>query len=134
MKKWRCTICGEVFEGDNPPDVCPVCNVGSEFFEEVKDEEKIVSSTDKSNERKKVISGKAWKCTVCDEIFPDGEVPDTCPVCGVGKELFEEIEIKPASETSWKCTVCNEVIDGEECPIICPVCGAGKLLKGKKSP
>ena len=40
-------------------------------------------------------------------------------MCGVGKELFEEIEIKPASETSWKCTVCNEVIDGEECPIRC---------------
>lgn len=125
MKKWRCTICGEEFEGENPPEVCPVCNVGSEFFEEVKAEEKTTPSINR-DEKKKVISGKAWKCTVCDEIFPDGEVPDTCPVCGVGKELFEEIEIKPVSETSWKCTVCSEVIDGEECPAVCPVCGAGK--------
>lgn len=37
-KKWRCTICGEEFEGDTPPEVCPICNVGSEFFEEIKDE------------------------------------------------------------------------------------------------
>lgn len=122
-KKWRCTICGEEFEGDTPPEVCPVCNVGSEFFEEVKEEKKIAPLTNKS-EKKKVVSGKAWKCTVCDEIFPDDEVPDTCPVCGVGRELFEEIEIKAASETSWKCTVCNEIIDGEECPNVCPVCGA----------
>lgn len=125
IKKWRCTICGEEFEGDTPPEVCSVCNVGSEFFEEVKNEKEIIASANKI-EKKKNISGKAWKCTVCDEIFQDGEVPDTCPVCGVGKELFEEIEIKPVSETSWKCTVCSEVIDGEECPAICPVCGAGK--------
>ena len=44
MKKWRCTICGEEFEGENPPEVCPVCNVGSEFFEEVKAEEKTAPS------------------------------------------------------------------------------------------
>ncbi len=124
-KKWRCTICGEEFEGDTPPEVCPICNVGSEFFEEIKDEKKVIPPVDKV-EKKKVISGKAWKCTVCDEIFSEDEVPDTCPVCGVGKELFEEIEIKPVSEITWKCTVCSEMIDEEECPIICPVCGAGR--------
>lgn len=24
-KKWKCTVCGYVHEGDNPPDECPVC-------------------------------------------------------------------------------------------------------------
>ena len=57
MKKWRCTICGEEFEGENPPEVCPVCNVGSEFFEEVKAEEKTTPSINR-DEKKKVISGK----------------------------------------------------------------------------
>jgi rubrerythrin len=25
MKKWKCTICGYIHEGDRPPDACPVC-------------------------------------------------------------------------------------------------------------
>lgn len=35
MKKWECTICGYVHEGDTPPEVCPICGVGPEGFEEV---------------------------------------------------------------------------------------------------
>ena len=35
-KKWVCTICGYVHEGDTPPEVCPVCKVpGSKFTEMV---------------------------------------------------------------------------------------------------
>lgn len=37
MKKWRCTVCGYIHEGDAPPDVCPVCGVGPELFEQVKE-------------------------------------------------------------------------------------------------
>ena len=35
MKKWKCTVCGEVFEAETCPEICPVCGVGSEMFEEV---------------------------------------------------------------------------------------------------
>ena len=35
VKKWRCVICGEVVEGDEPPAACPVCGVGPEQFVEV---------------------------------------------------------------------------------------------------
>jgi rubrerythrin len=35
MKKWRCLVCGEVFEGATPPEVCPVCGAGEDSFEEV---------------------------------------------------------------------------------------------------
>ena len=32
MKKWVCTVCGYVYEGENPPEACPVCKVpGSKF-------------------------------------------------------------------------------------------------------
>jgi rubrerythrin len=34
MKKWICTICGYVHEGDSPPDTCPQCNAPAEKFEE----------------------------------------------------------------------------------------------------
>lgn len=35
----------------------------------------------------------AWRCTVCGHIEEIDELPDDyiCPVCGVGKELFERI-------------------------------------------
>ena len=31
--KWICKVCGYIHEGDTPPEVCPVCGVGSEAFE-----------------------------------------------------------------------------------------------------
>ena len=27
MKKWRCTVCGEIVESDVRPDQCPLCKV-----------------------------------------------------------------------------------------------------------
>ncbi len=27
MEKYRCTTCGYIHKGENPPDLCPVCNV-----------------------------------------------------------------------------------------------------------
>ncbi len=29
---WKCTVCGEIFEGALPPLTCPVCGVGSDAF------------------------------------------------------------------------------------------------------
>ena len=37
MKKWECTICGYIHEGDAPPDECPLCGAGPEYFKEVVD-------------------------------------------------------------------------------------------------
>lgn len=34
MKTFVCTICGYVYEGDEPPEICPVCDQGAEVFEE----------------------------------------------------------------------------------------------------
>ena len=35
MKKWRCTICGEIVESDVRPDQCPLCKAPGEKFEEI---------------------------------------------------------------------------------------------------
>ncbi len=35
MKKWRCTVCGEIVESDVRPDKCPLCKVPGEKFVEV---------------------------------------------------------------------------------------------------
>jgi rubredoxin len=38
MKKWRCTVCGYIHVGDEPPEKCPVCGAGKNFFEEIIEE------------------------------------------------------------------------------------------------
>lgn len=39
MKVWRCLICNYIHEGDNPPDVCPICGATSDQFVLVEDTE-----------------------------------------------------------------------------------------------
>ena len=38
MKKYICTVCGYIHEGDAPPKTCPICKVGADKFEEVQGE------------------------------------------------------------------------------------------------
>ena len=37
-KKFRCLVCGYVYEGENPPAECPLCHAKSEKFVEVLEE------------------------------------------------------------------------------------------------
>ena len=34
MKKWICTVCGYVYEGEQPPEKCPQCGVPADKFKE----------------------------------------------------------------------------------------------------
>jgi len=45
-KQWRCTVCGYVHTGENPPEICPVCGVDASFFELVTEEKEANASTD----------------------------------------------------------------------------------------
>ncbi len=35
MKKFRCTVCGYVYEGDAAPEKCPLCKAPASKFVEV---------------------------------------------------------------------------------------------------
>ncbi len=35
MKRWRCTVCGYIHTGEEPPDVCPVCKAPKTKFVEI---------------------------------------------------------------------------------------------------
>ena len=35
MKKWVCTVCGYIHEGETAPAECPVCKVGPDKWEEI---------------------------------------------------------------------------------------------------
>ncbi|MEG0309958.1 MAG: flavin reductase [Eubacterium sp.] len=75
LKKWRCTVCGYIHEGDTPPEKCPICGVGPDKFELVEE-----------------TNLKKWKCTVCGYIYEGDTPPEKCPICGVGPDKFELIE------------------------------------------
>ena len=34
-KKWICSVCGYIHEGETAPEKCPLCKVGKNMFEEV---------------------------------------------------------------------------------------------------
>ena len=38
-KKWRCTVCGYIHEGDQAPEKCPVCKAPASKFKEMVEEE-----------------------------------------------------------------------------------------------
>ena len=38
MKKWVCSVCGYVYEGENAPEKCPQCGVPASKFVEQKGE------------------------------------------------------------------------------------------------
>lgn len=40
MKKWVCSVCGYVHEGETPPEKCPVCKQPAEKFNLVEEEKK----------------------------------------------------------------------------------------------
>lgn len=80
--KWRCKVCGYIHEEDHPPDMCPVCGVGPDDFEQLG--------------QPAAAAGKRWKCQICDYIHTGENPPDVCPLCGVGPEMFVLLEDAPA--------------------------------------
>ena len=53
MKKWKCTVCGYIHEGDEPPDECPVCGADGSKFIEMDDEEPTQTETEKTESETK---------------------------------------------------------------------------------
>ena len=39
VKKFRCTVCGNIHEGDAAPEKCPLCKVGADKFVEIVEQE-----------------------------------------------------------------------------------------------
>lgn len=48
-KKWKCKVCGYVYEGNMPPEICPLCGVGPDEFEEINTKDIKYMSDSKEN-------------------------------------------------------------------------------------
>ena len=72
MKKFVCSVCGYVHEGDSAPEKCPKCRVAAEKFDEV--------------------VTKKYVCSVCGYVHEGDSAPEKCPQCGVPAEKFGEVK------------------------------------------
>ncbi len=46
MKKFRCIVCGYIHEGDSAPEKCPLCKAPASKFEEVVEQEGVLTFAD----------------------------------------------------------------------------------------
>ncbi|MGL5657029.1 MAG: FAD-dependent oxidoreductase [Fusobacteriaceae bacterium] len=65
FRSWKCTVCGEVYDLENPPLVCPACGVGREFFIGV---EKEVYAEKDFHEKVVIIGGGVAGLNVAESI------------------------------------------------------------------
>lgn len=89
-KRWLCTVCGYVHDGDEPCDCCPICGATSELFEIY--EQPASPAAPKQPER--------WRCLTCEYVAEGDAPPAFCPVCGVSDEHFEALETQPQTLTA----------------------------------
>ncbi|GAB4151493.1 MAG: hypothetical protein Kow00107_02130 [Planctomycetota bacterium] len=68
VEAWQCLNCGYVHNGENPPEQCPVCNLGVEYFT--------------------AYDVDAWECTSCGYVVYSARPTDPCPVCKAPSESF----------------------------------------------
>ncbi|QZY54692.1 FAD-dependent oxidoreductase [Crassaminicella profunda] len=66
VKVWKCVVCGELFEGVEPPDTCPACGVGKDYFVEVKKE--IIAFQSQNNEKIIIIGNNAAGVSAAEAI------------------------------------------------------------------
>lgn len=65
-KSWRCIICGEVFEGTEPPEVCPACGANYIQFEALEEETPNISAV--SGAAIVIIGNNAAGTAACEAI------------------------------------------------------------------
>ena len=58
MKKWQCTVCGYIHEGDEPPEKCPVCGADRSQFIEMVSEEPVETEMDQPESEDKKLDSK----------------------------------------------------------------------------
>jgi rubredoxin/uncharacterized membrane protein len=91
MKKWQCTVCGYIHEGEEPPEECPVCGADKSKFVLLQEKPTGTIPKEPDPADSQIMPDKPvskWRCTVCGYIHEGIEPPDICPVCGADKSKF----------------------------------------------
>lgn len=56
MKRWECSVCGYIHEGEEPPAQCPICKADKDKFVELKPSEEIGSPPEPDHDTGEEIS------------------------------------------------------------------------------
>jgi len=81
INAWRCTMCGYIHRGSEPPEWCPVCGASKDLFEPYSDE---AAPKEKPGEN-------GWRCLNCSYTGYSEQPPGVCPVCGARADRFEAV-------------------------------------------
>lgn len=91
MQKWRCTVCGYIHDGTEPPEKCPNCGAPKEKFEKLaEDKEKLIERSRLSNLLHVKLSALLSEV---EEVASKGVEDNLDPRC---VEIFTQ-----AKEMSW---------------------------------
>ncbi|MBQ8536475.1 MAG: FAD-dependent oxidoreductase [Clostridia bacterium] len=82
MKQWKCTVCNQVFEGDTPPSVCPICGAQEDAFELLSQEE--TGGAPQGSQRRFVIIGTGAAGLACAQAIRQRD--HTCQITLIGQE------------------------------------------------
>lgn len=80
QRAWKCTVCGYIHYGAEPPESCPVCGATSDLFEALE--------TGSLKHAPETGASDKWRCLNCEFIHKGSVPPALCPVCGVSYESF----------------------------------------------
>jgi len=78
---WRCSVCGYVHRGPEPPEWCPVCGSPRDQFQPYDEQPPGPLKT----------AVERWRCTNCGYVHTGPNPPEGCPVCGVPQDRFEPV-------------------------------------------
>ena len=117
--RFRCLICGYVYDRDNHPQECPVCHALADKFIPV------------DEDLHPLISNTKYRCLVCGYVHEGKTAPNACPVCGATTDKFMVDGAKVKAQFI-NCFNCMAYIPGDSkfCPVCrtelystCPKCG-----------
>jgi nitrite reductase (NADH) large subunit len=77
---WRCSLCGYVHSGSEPPESCPICGASRDEFEALAAGDAPLSEAG---------SVSRWHCLACNHWFVGSRPSTTCLVCGADAGSFE---------------------------------------------
>lgn len=113
MKKWKCSVCGYIHTGDEPPEKCPVCGADRSLFVELEPEIPTEPAGSQPSDANKGTSDK-WKCTVCGYTHKGEAPPEQCPVCSADQVHYQPVT--PDAKASTRAEE-SEDKEGEKEPI-----------------
>jgi len=68
-KSWRCTVCGYIHTGENPPEICPICGADASFFELVTQDDKASTSSESKAVAKPVVAQTDEKAAIRQALY-----------------------------------------------------------------